>query len=372
MTNIDSDLRFDRHFDGRLMQIFLYITDECNLRCDHCFYKPFLKTKQANMINNQVEIPTDVALTLLQKFRDLGAIKISFLGGEPTLYGQDSQNKPLSYLIGAARRMGFEYIRLVTNGQFKKDLLRDDRLQALDEITFSMDGDTSAIHDALRGQGTYERALTNINLAVSLGYKVHVTMCLHRGNDGRTHDGIRIISRAIKWAAAMGVSSFNIHPLFRMGVPRDAWTGETKIDPVEWISVYREIKECISRGEYGIPVRIPLRFVTTSQFDAEPQRYDYCSLRLADRLDVHPNGQMHTCTLNAATPISVANFKEEWGRIRIEWAEQNNELEKCSFNKNGEYHPCLLMNGLPDGLRPLCVSLKPGQDEFIWNRLHFE
>ena len=265
----------------------------------------------------------------------------SLSGGEPSLYGQAGPNKPLAHLIDAARRIGFEYIRLVTNGQFKKDFLRDKRLRELDEITFSMDGDAPAIHNGLRGQGTYERALENIQLAVSLGHKVHMTMCVHRGNMGRTRDGITIISRAINWAASIGVSSFNIHPLFRMGVARDAWTGDTAEYPLEWISVYREIRERVSNGRYGIPVRLPLRFATAAQFDAEPTRYNYCSVRLAHCLDVHPNGQMHSCTLHAATPVCVANFKEKLDTIRIEWAEQDNEFEKFPFNKNGGNHPCL-------------------------------
>lgn len=92
---------------------------------------------------------------------------------------------------------------------------------------------------------------------------------------------------------------------------------------------------------------------------------------LADRLDVHPNGQLKTCTLNTATSTSVAHFKEERDRIYIEWANQNNELQQCPW-KEGEYQPCLVINGFPKYLQPLCVSLKPGQNEYIWNRKHFE
>ena len=128
---VESDPRFDRRFDGRLMQVFLYVTDECNIRCTQCYYKPWLKKGHA-------EMPTNVALSLLQKFRELGAIKLSFLGGEPTLYGQADGNEPLPYLIEAARGIGFEYIRMVTNGLFDQTLLQDERLRGIDEITFSI------------------------------------------------------------------------------------------------------------------------------------------------------------------------------------------------------------------------------------------
>lgn len=95
MLPVISDPQFDRHFEGRLMQVFIYVTDECNLRCTQCYYKPWLKT-------GHPEMPTDVLLTLLEKFRQLGAVKVSFLGGEPTLYGKATNNTPLPSIVRAA------------------------------------------------------------------------------------------------------------------------------------------------------------------------------------------------------------------------------------------------------------------------------
>src|SRR5258708_6320331 len=105
MKVVEADPRFDRRFTSRLMQVFLYVTDECNIRCTQCYYSPWLKKGHA-------EMPTSVALALLRKFRELGAIKVTLLGGEPTLYGQAPGNKPLSYLVRVAHQIGFEYVRM--------------------------------------------------------------------------------------------------------------------------------------------------------------------------------------------------------------------------------------------------------------------
>lgn len=362
MQLVSTDPRFDRQFGGRLMQIFLYVTDECNLRCTQCYYKPWLRKGHA-------EMPTPVAVALLQKFRDLGAIKVSFLGGEPTLYGQAAGNEPLGYLVHAARQMGFEYIRAVTNGTFDNALLNDDRLKKLDEITFSIDGDTPAIHNKLRGGGSYERSVAALRAAINAGYPVHITMCVHRGNVGRSEGGVPILSRAIKWAGNMGVKSVNLHPLFRMGVARDHWTGETNIEPRQWMSLYDELQSSIKRGEYDIPVRMPMRFVNTNGSSMESECYKYCSVKLKDRLDVHPNGQMHICALHSGTPISVASFDTSDGGLRIKWTASGNELDRHPSFNDGEGCGCPIMRGFPEKLRPLCVSFKPGQDEFVWRRL---
>ncbi len=231
-----------------------------------------------------------------------------------------------------------------------------------------MDGDTADIHNALRGRKTFERSLRSLRVAVDLGYTVHVTMCAHRGNIGRLPDGTLLLTRAIKWASTLGVKSLNIHPLLRMGVARDAWTGDTDVTPAEWISAYRDIQTSIKRGDYEIPVRVPLRFVAPVEFAEKPQLYGYCSVKLADRIDVHPNGQIHTCALHSSTPISVSNFEERGGKILIRWTENNNEAKQYPF-KDGVDHPCVIMTRTTDGFLPLCISIKPGQEEFVWNRM---
>ena len=84
------DTRFREHFRG-LQQVFLYVTDECNLRCIHCLYRPnvafHLKEK---------EIEPETARALVSAFGELGARKLTILGGEPTLYGTEANRTPCS------------------------------------------------------------------------------------------------------------------------------------------------------------------------------------------------------------------------------------------------------------------------------------
>jgi MoaA/NifB/PqqE/SkfB family radical SAM enzyme len=363
MKSVEVHPSFDARFRGRLMQIFLYVTDECNIRCTQCYYAPLLT-------HGPAEMPTSTALALLRKFRELGAVKLTLLGGEPTLYGRAAGNKPISYLVHAAHQIGFEYVRMVTNGLFKKRILSEDDLQEIEEITFSIDGDTADIHDALRGRHTFDRSLRNLRAAISEGYRVHMTMCVHRNNVGHGGDGTLLLVRAIRWAESLGVKSFNIHPLFRMGVPRDTWTGDTDIQPADWMAIYQEIASLIKAHKFNIPVRMPLRFVTDAQFKEKPHLHSYCSVKYADRLDVHRNGQIHTCALHNGTPISVGNFTEDDHSVRIAWTSEHNELKEHQYD--GDDQHCPVMTIFPSGVRPLCISLKPGQDEFVWRRMHLD
>jgi molybdenum cofactor biosynthesis enzyme MoaA len=125
------DRSFAAHF-RRLHQVFMYITDRCNLECEQCIYKPSI----SHFINEEIELGT--ALNLLLTFRQMGATKVTFLGGEPTIYGHRQGGKPLLDLIVGTRNLGYEYLRLDTNGQKTKQFLRESHFRRLDEVAFSL------------------------------------------------------------------------------------------------------------------------------------------------------------------------------------------------------------------------------------------
>ena len=83
----DIDEKFRKHFRN-LQQVFLYITDECNLKCIHCVYKPNITFHLG-----QKEIELGTAISLLSDFREMGASKLSILGGEPSLYDNSNDWK---------------------------------------------------------------------------------------------------------------------------------------------------------------------------------------------------------------------------------------------------------------------------------------
>jgi len=163
------DSGFANHFK-RLHQVFTYITDRCNLECEQCIYKPSI----SHFINEEIELGT--ALDLLSTFRRIGASKVTFLGGEPTLYGHRQGGKPLLDLIVGTRELGYKYVRLDTNGQKAKQFLGQDDFRKLDEIAFSLDGYSAETNDPLPGKGTFVRGVDAIREALVLGYRVTINV----------------------------------------------------------------------------------------------------------------------------------------------------------------------------------------------------
>jgi MoaA/NifB/PqqE/SkfB family radical SAM enzyme len=354
------DSKFKEHFPN-LHQVFFYITDDCNLRCEQCLYKPLLKKDS--------EIQLETALTLAETFRDMGAFKLTIMGGEPTRYGHKEGNKSLLTLIRKAKEMGYKYTRIDTNGQFDSTLLDQPEFKRLDELSFSLDGHTPEINDPLRGRGSFNKCVFNMRKAVELGYNVHITCCIHRRNVGRDEDGNFLIDSMIRFASSMGVRKINFHGIFKHGVARDNWIGETYISPEEYAELFEAITQNIEFGQYDIPVRIPQeRLLTQEEFDENPDYFGYCPVKLGERVLVHPNGQIRVCALLIGTPYSIARFDNNG----IYWEEsENNEITHGNFDLT-KSTPCTNQK-LESGFVPVCVSFKPRQQEVVWQeRLKWE
>jgi molybdenum cofactor biosynthesis enzyme MoaA len=283
MQPFDTDPAFSNHF-RKLHQVFMYITDRCNLECEQCIYKPSI----SHFINEEIKL--DTALELLLTFRHLGASKVTFLGGEPTVYGHRMGGRPLLNLLAGTKELGYEYIRLDTNGQKTKQFLPHPEFQKLDEIAFSLDGYSAETNDPLRGKGTFACAVDAIREAVRLEYRVTITCCVQKLFLDRDDNGCFKLEKMIRFAETLGVVQINFHDLFKVGIPMDTWTGNFAPEPRDWIPVYDEIYRKVRSSEFGIAVRLPQCFVTKTEFARNPEFYGYCPVKLGERVMVHPNG----------------------------------------------------------------------------------
>jgi len=147
-----------------LRYLELQITDRCNLRCKHCYIGD----------NIFSELSVKQIKTVLREFEAMQGLRVMITGGEPLMHG--------SFQEINAMLPGF-FVRkvLFTNG-----LLLDQSLLKIlnvDEIQISIDGLEDA-HDALRGKGTFKKALHAAEQAVGSGFEVSVATMVHNKNLG--------------------------------------------------------------------------------------------------------------------------------------------------------------------------------------------
>lgn len=362
ISSYTMDAEFRSHFQ-RLHQVFMYITDRCNLECEQCIYKPSI----SHFIREEIELGN--AIALLRSFRDLGAAKVTFLGGEPTLYGHRDNGRPLLDLIAATRELGYDYIRLDTNGQRISRLLSEPAFARLDEVAFSLDGYSAETNDPLRGKGTFVRAIDAMHDALRRGYGVTITCCVQKLFLERDEKGILKLERMIRFAEELGVHQINFHDLFKVGIPMDTWTGSFAPRPQDWVPVYQELRRKIDAGAFSISVRLPQCFVSKAEFALNSDYFGYCPVKLGERVMIHPNGTIRICSNLICTAFGVARYAD--GHISWDRTGANelvgHDMERMTPCTNRSRHKKY------GDLVPVCFSFKPDQDEFVWkHRLNWE
>ncbi|MBS1115076.1 MAG: AstB/chuR-like protein [Nitrospirae bacterium] len=145
-----------------LRYLELQITDRCNLRCRHCYIGD--KAPQ--------ELSVEQIRAILKEFEEMQGLRLMITGGEPLLHSNfDVLNEILPDFF--LRKV------LFTNGLLlNKNLL--ERLH-VDEIQISIDG-LEKSHDALRGEGTFNKAVKAVRAAREQGFEVSVATMVHAKN----------------------------------------------------------------------------------------------------------------------------------------------------------------------------------------------
>jgi len=145
-----------------LRYLELQVTHRCNKRCRHCYIGPA----------RQVDMSPDAVREAMGQFERMGGLRVMISGGEPLMH-------PQWELINS--EMGrFEVRRvLLTNGELLTPELASK--MAAHEVQVSIDGMEKG-HDAVRGEGSWKKAMEGARVAVEAGLQLSVATMVHRYN----------------------------------------------------------------------------------------------------------------------------------------------------------------------------------------------
>jgi radical SAM protein with 4Fe4S-binding SPASM domain len=147
-----------------LRYLELQITDRCNLRCRHCYLG---ERERRDLGFGQIE-------KVLTGFEEVQGLRLLLSGGEPLLHPRfwDVNEKLPGYAFRSV---------LLSNGT----LLSRETVARLrvHEVQVSLDGMREG-HDALRGEGTFDKAAQAIDHLREAGIRVSVATMIHRRNLG--------------------------------------------------------------------------------------------------------------------------------------------------------------------------------------------
>jgi len=133
--------------------LLIFITNKCNLKCSMCGI-----WGHHHATEKRKELSTDEWKRVIHSAASLGTSLISISGGEPLL------RPDLFHLIEYAKNKGI-MVHICSNGTtLNPDNINRLRDSGVNSISISLDSHIPEIHDSLRGDGTFEKAVQGIRM----------------------------------------------------------------------------------------------------------------------------------------------------------------------------------------------------------------
>lgn len=282
----DEDVRrVDKIPYGRFRNVYVYITEACQLRCEHCY--------MGERLDRALRMPYDAVMRTLTTWRQMGGSKLTILGGEPTLHPDYIR------IIRNAKRLGYEHVITTSNGlgpaarKFAQMSPED-----FSYVQISLDGGSPASHDRIRGPGTFEQSLKTITDLCRRGFDTRIICTVNRVSLDDCLDLLDI-------ADEVGVSLTKFHVFSVIGSGHGA--SEWGIEPGEWIDFYERL-EVAARGHQTRVWYQPTYARRDSMGKYAADGYRGCIGRTLDRISIFPDGRAYVCSFLFDTDLQFANM----------------------------------------------------------------
>jgi radical SAM protein with 4Fe4S-binding SPASM domain len=275
--------RIERVEYGRFRNVYLYITEACQLRCGNCY--------MGARLERAMKMPPAQIRANLTAWRQMGGSKLTILGGEPTLH-YDYVNT-----IKLAKQLGYEHVITTSNG-LDPAIRKFRKLEPEDfsYVQISVDGGSPTTHDRVRGQGTFETTLKNVAELCERGFDTRIICTVSKANEA---DCLRLLDIA----DALGVSLVKFHVMSVIG--RGHGNEKWGMRPQEWLAFTDRLPAVAA--DHRTRVWYQPTFARRSEMARfEDEGYRGCIGRTLDRISIFPDGRSYVCSFLFDTDLHFA------------------------------------------------------------------
>jgi Fe-coproporphyrin III synthase len=264
--------------------VFFHILTQCNLACRHCYINPQQHGTRRLTI-------TQIRCWLKVLIQRSPTANLVFLGGEPTMHPD------LPAAVKEARRLGYASITIDTNGYLFHDILAKVSPREVDVFSFSLDGPSAEVNDAIRGPGCFDQCSSAIRRAKARGFGTSLIYTVS------THN-LSVLEKMVPLLKQWQVDHFFIQVIGLRGKSAHGTdrTAQLQVDREQWLRIVPAVAR--SAASQGIRVTYPKVYLDSE----EPF---LCAGRVADNYFVFPNGRVYRCPLCEDFPLHSLAFVED-------------------------------------------------------------
>ena len=267
-----------------LRELFIHVTHRCNLTCSHCYSSRM----------PEGDLPFRLFGKIVDDMVEMGGRSITLTGGEPLLHPDFKD-----LLDYGARRCS---VSLLTNGTLVDgELARF--LSGLGDVRIqvSIDGSGEDIHDAVRGRGSFVRAIRGIELLLEAGLGERLTLAATvMARNLPDLPGIAGL------AAKLGVPRVRFMPLRNEGRARERWDMlGASVDEREYEMFFDRMRDAVDGNLPALDVACGPSGFMPALPEAFPEDGFWC--RVGTQLIVTPRGDAIPCVLLQGEQFALGN-----------------------------------------------------------------
>ena len=178
----------------------IYLTNECNLRCPHCFLSAG--------IAKQNELSTEEIENLLDGIVGYGIKSVTFSGGEIAI------RQDLLHIIDYACSIGLS-VTLLTNGTLWTKEMISLVAKKVSSVQISIDGYSDEENSRIRGYGNFQKALEALDYFMMYGVKTQIAVTPYP--DNLLHEKVNLYADFAKALKRKYDNSSNLKIVFTSG-----------------------------------------------------------------------------------------------------------------------------------------------------------
>jgi radical SAM protein with 4Fe4S-binding SPASM domain len=277
-----------------------HVTEKCNLVCTHCYQSGTRSEMSLGQIKSAIDNVKDAVQSWVQEYQMEIVPGFHFTGGEPLL------RRDLWDILDYSRNYGFS-LAIMTNGALiNQEIAKIIKQSGVAEVQVSLEG-TQGTHDAVRGKGSFSKAMTGITHLLDAGVYTHINVTLSRLNMLEVDDMVRL-------AETNAIPALSFSRLVPCG--HGAELVSQMLTPRELADFYANLKACTS-SKVKLGSLDPLAGLT--EFKSELPELDFpvagCAAGVFG-VTIAADGNIMPCR---RMDLSIGNIKEV--SLRELWAE---------------------------------------------------
>ncbi|NMB70895.1 MAG: radical SAM protein [Bacteroidales bacterium] len=259
--------------------VMWYITQKCNLRCQHCFLEGCPKASH--------EFSEEDAKRLMDELGRMGVLYLSLSGGEPFM------RKDLFRLIEYASSYGMR-VDIASNGTLiDKDMVKKIASSHVFQVQVSIDG-LEKVHNSFRANNeAFKASAEAVRRMLDEGIMVTISHTVRKGLVGEAE-------KVIDWAVGMQCAGIKIIPFYPVG------RGEKKaaqyvLTKEDIVQLHGMISEKRKLAPAGFEIYTEMDYLIPLKGLTEQSRFMFCPAG-KETLAVFPDGTLYACPFLTTFP----------------------------------------------------------------------